>query len=158
MNTNKNINLYYKGGNSMVSYWAMKTFKDWSRDFINNSEIGLDEDGVSLNYLSYSVPDLPTVLSNPRLLRRFDQFCKWAKIGDYVIVGTGQTTQFNIQVIGRIIGEYEFDSNKQPYRHFRKIELLKIFETPIQVEKWGQVQRIENVDQNDFVDTLIKCL
>ncbi|WP_228550222.1 transposase [Salinibacillus xinjiangensis] len=42
-----------------------------------------------------NIQHLPAVLDNPRLVRRFDQYCKWAKIGDYVKVGIGQTTQFN---------------------------------------------------------------
>jgi hypothetical protein len=93
----------------MSNFWVMKTFKEWAKVFVNNNEIGLDEDGVDNKYTSYNIQQLPSVLDNPRLLRRFDQFCKWAKIGDYVIVGVGQTTQFNMRIIGRITGEYEFD-------------------------------------------------
>lgn len=142
----------------MPNYWAMKTFKDWANDFVNNSEIGIDEEGVDNDYTTYSIQNLPSVLSNPRLIRRFDQFCKWAKKGDYVIVGIGQTTQFNMRIIGRIIGDYEFDHQHKPYRHFRKIEIMKVFNEPIQIEKWGQVQRIELVDDNDFIDTLVKSI
>ncbi|WP_226536416.1 hypothetical protein [Fictibacillus halophilus] len=145
----------------MSNFWVMKTYKEWAKVFVNNNEIGLDEDGVNNKYTSYNIQQLPSVLDNPRLLRRFDQFCKWAKIGDYVIVGVGQTTQFNMHIIGRIIGEYEFDnqhSQLRPYRHLRKIEIMKVFEEPIQVEKWGQVQRIELVDANDYIDTLAKSM
>lgn len=142
----------------MPNYWAMKTFKDWANIFVNNSEIGIDEEGVDNDYTTYNIQNLPSVLSNPRLIRRFDQFCKWAKIGDYVIVGIGQTTQFHMQIIGRITGKYEFDSQHNLYRHFRKIEIMKVFDTPIQIEKWGQVQRIELVDANDFIDTLVKSM
>ncbi|USK70051.1 hypothetical protein [Peribacillus asahii] len=142
----------------MSNFWVMKTFKEWAGDFIANEEIGLDESGVDNNYTNYSVAQLSSVLDNPRLLRRFDQFCKWAKVGDYVIVGIGQQTKFNMKLVGRIIGDYEFEASHQPYRHFRKIELLKVFENPIPIEKWGQIQRIELVDDNDFIDTLVKSI
>ncbi|MFJ8265334.1 hypothetical protein [Peribacillus asahii] len=142
----------------MSNFWAMKTFKDWANAFVSNSEIGFDENGVDNDYTTYNVQQLPNVLENPRLVRRFDQFCKWAKIGDYVIVGVGPTTQFNMRLIGRIIGDYEFDNQHTPYRHFRKIEIMKVFNEPIPIEKWGQVQRIELVDDNDFIDTLVKSI
>jgi hypothetical protein len=142
----------------MPNYWAMKTFKDWANAFQNISEIGIDEQGVDQDYTTYDIQNLPSILSNPRLIRRFDQFCKWAKIGDYVIVGVGQTTQFNMQIIGRITGGYEFDSQHNLYRHFRSIEIMKIFNNPIPVEKWGQMQRVELVDDNDFIDTLVKSI
>lgn len=142
----------------MSNFWAMKTFKDWANTFVTNSEIGFDEDGVNRDYTSYNIQQLPTVLDNPRLVRRFDQFCKWVKIGDYVIVGVGQTTQFNVRIIGRVTGEYVFDSQHNPYRHYRKIEIMKVFNEPKLIEKWGQVQRIELVDDNDFIDTLVKSI
>lgn len=142
----------------MPNYWAMKTFKDWASVFENRCEIGIDENGADSNYITDSRQNLISALSNPRLLRRFDQFCKWAEIGDYVIIGTGKTTQFNMQIIGKIKGEYEFDSQYKPYRHFRKIEIIKEFNEPIQIEKWGQVQRIEAIDANDFIDTLVKSI
>lgn len=142
----------------MSNFWAMKTFKEWSNAFVINCEIGFDEDGVDNKFTSYDINQLPSVLTNPRLVRRFDQFCKWAKIGDYVIVGIGQTTQFNMRLIGRITGDYEFDDQHLPYRHFRKIEIMKVFNEPILIEKWGQVQRIELVDDNDFIDTLVKSI
>jgi hypothetical protein len=49
-------------------------------------------------------------------------------------------------------------SQLRPYRHLRSIEIMKVFEEPIQVEKWGQVQRIELVDANDYIDTLAKSM
>jgi len=131
----------------------MKTFKDWANFFISNEEIGMDEEGVDKNYAEYSKDNPP--IDNERILRRFDQFCKWVKKGDYIIVGIGQTTKFNIKIIGRILGDYEFDANKTPYRHSRKIEIMKVFDEGIEIEKWSQVQRIELVDNNDFIDTLV---
>jgi hypothetical protein len=136
----------------------MKTYKEWAKSFVTNSEIGFDEQGVDGKYTEYKLDQLPNVLENPRLVRRFNQFCKWAKAGDYVIVGTGPTTQFNMKLIGRVVGEYEFDVNHLLYRHYRKIEIMKVFAEPILIEKWGQVQRIELVDDNDFIDTLVKSL
>lgn len=142
----------------MANYWAMKTFKEWANLFITNSEIGLDEEGVDKKYTDYALSQIPNVLSNPRIQRRFDQFCKWVKVGDYIIVGTGRTTKFNMKIIGRVVGEYEFDVNHGPYRHYHKIEIIRVFEKPVPVEKWDQMQRIELVDDNDFFDTLVKNL
>lgn len=139
----------------MTNYWAMKTFKDWADEFISKEEIGLDEEGVDNNYLDYAKNSLP--LENKRILRRFDQFCKWASTGDYVLVGIGQTTKFNAKLVGVITGDYIFDSSRQSYRHIRKIEILKVYDEPVEIEKWGQVQRIELVNNNDFIETLIEC-
>jgi predicted Mrr-cat superfamily restriction endonuclease len=137
----------------LAGYWVMKTYKDWADSFIFNEEVGFDEDGVDQNYKDYTKDNPP--IDNERLLRRFNQFCKWVKIGDYVIVGTGPIGKFNIKLIGRITGEYNFDADKTPYRHTRKIEIMKIFDTEIGVEKWSQAQRIELIDDNDFIDTLV---
>ena len=60
--------------------------------------------------------------------------------------------------IARIIGGYQFDSQHKPYRHFRQIEILKVFNTPISIDKWSQVQRLELVDDNDFIVTLLKSM
>lgn len=137
----------------MASYWVMKTYKDWADSFIANEEVGMDEEGVDENYSKYLKDNPP--IDNERILRRFDQFCKWVKKGDYIIIGIGQTTKFNIKIIGRVLGDYEFDANKTPYRHIRKIEIMKVFDEGIEIEKWSQVQRIELVDNNDFIDTLV---
>lgn len=137
----------------MTNYWTMKTFKDWADEFLANGEIGLDADGVDKNYLDYNASN--PAIENKRILRRFDQFCKWANPGDYVIVGVGQTTKFNAKLVGVITGDYRFDSSRQTYRHIREIEILKVYDEPIAIEKWGQVQRIELVDHNDFIETLL---
>ncbi|MFB1082474.1 hypothetical protein [Jeotgalibacillus sp. JSM ZJ347] len=142
----------------MTKYWAMKTYKEWANEFQNNSEIGIDEQNVDNEFTTYDKTQLTSILDNPRLVRRFDQFCKWMKKGDYVIIGVGQTTQFNMQLIGRIISDYEFDNSRKLYRHFRRIEILKSFDQPIKVEKWGQVQRVELLDSNDFIETLVISL
>ena len=142
----------------MVNYWAMKTFKDWANLFIKNNEIGLGEEGVDKKYTDYEISEIPSALPNPRKQRRFDQLCKWVKVGDYIIVGIGRKTEFKMKIIGRVIGEYEFNANHIPYWHYRKIEIMRVFDKPVPVEKWSQMQRIELVDDNDFVDTLIKGL
>lgn len=91
-NLNYNVSIKGEGDSIMVNFWAMKTYKIWADVFIEESEIGMDEKGVDHNYTSYSTQQLSEILKNPRLIRRFDQFCKWAKMGDYVVVGVGQTT------------------------------------------------------------------
>ena len=136
----------------MTKFWVMKTFKDWSNDFVDKREIGLDEEGVDLNYLDYELSDKP--IGNDLILRRFDQFCKWAKVGDYVIVGIGQMTKFNMKIICKITGGYKFDEHNKPYRHKRDIEIIKCFDEPVEIKKWGQMQRFELIDIDDFMDTL----
>lgn len=76
-------------------------------------------------------------------------------VGDYLIVGVGQKIQFGMKTIGRISGPYRFDSSHQPYRHYRSIEVLRVFESPVPIDKWSQIQRIERVDLDDFIDTLV---
>lgn len=140
----------------MANYWVMKTFKEWADSFIENSEIGLDEKGVDQNYNQY--PHNQPPLDNVRILRRFNQFCKWAQQGDYVVVGVGQTTTFKMKLIARITGDYNFDPNHPLYRHIRKVEIMKVFDEPIDIEKWSQTQRIELIDDNDFIDSLVSVL
>ena len=138
----------------MNNYWAMKTFGDWADIFIQQSIIGIDEEGVDDDYRNYQQNNCP--ITNPRVERRFKQFSKWLNIGDYVAVGVGQQTHFNLKMIARVISDYEFDASiTNAPRHFRKIEILRLFSDPIPVEKWSQFQRLEFVDNNDFLDTLI---
>lgn len=137
----------------MTKYWTMKTFKVWADEFISKGEIGLDEEGVDKSYFDYNSSN--PAIENQRILRRFDQFCKWVNVGDYVIVGIGQTTKFNAKLVGVITGDYQFDLSRQTYRHIRKINILKVYDEPVEIEKWGQVQRIELVDNNDFIETLL---
>ena len=92
-------------------------------------------------------------LTNPRIARRFDQFCKWMNVGT-PIVGVGQKIQFGRRP-SVILGPYRFDSSHQPYRHYRSIEVLRVFESPVPIDKWSQIQRIERVDLDDFIDTLV---
>lgn len=139
----------------MVNYWTMKTFKNWADEFITNEEIGIDEESINKNYLEYVKSKPP--IDNKRILRRFDQFCKWANVGDYLIVGIGQMTKFNAKLVGVITGDYKFDASREPYRHIRKIRILKVYDEPVEIEKWSQVQRIELVDNNDFIETLVEC-
>jgi predicted Mrr-cat superfamily restriction endonuclease len=141
----------------MNNYWAMKTYEEWANFFINHTEVGIDEDGVNDNYRSYQQDNCP--ITNPRIDRRFKQFCKWANIGDYVAVGIGQQGSFNLKLIGRIVSDYEFDASRVTGpRHFRKIEVLRVFTTPISIEKWSQLQRLDSLNHNDFLDTLVNYL
>jgi hypothetical protein len=73
-------------------------------------------------------------------------------------VGVDQTTTFKMKLIARITGDYYFDPNHPLYRHIRKVEIMKIFDEPINIEKWSQTQRIELIDDNDFIDTLVRVL
>jgi hypothetical protein len=63
-----------------------------------------------------------------------------------------------MRLIGRITGEYEFDNKHKPYRHFCKIEIMKVFYEQILIDKWVQVQRMELVDDNDFIETIVMSI
>jgi hypothetical protein len=139
----------------MSKFWVMKTFMEWADLFVVNGEIGIDEKDADKDWTGYTRGNLSACLTNPRIARRFDQFCKWMNVGDYLIVGVGQKIQFGMKTIGRISGPYRFDSSHQPYRHYRSIEVLRVFESPVPIDKWSQIQRIERVDLDDFIDTLV---
>lgn len=136
----------------MTKFWVMKTFKDWSNHFIEKREIGLDEDDIDLNFLNYNSGYKP--IESDLILRSFDKFCKWSNRGDYVVVGIGKMTTFNMKIICKITGEYNFNEYNTPYRHKRGIEIIKCFEEPIELKKWRQIQRIDSIDIDDLMDAL----
>jgi len=140
----------------MSKFWAIQTDKVWSDLFVANEEVGIDEEDAGIDLAGCTPDSLSACVTNPRIARRFGQFCKWMNIGDYLIVGVGKQVQFGMKVIARISGPYRFDRCHQSYRHCRRIEVLKVFENPIPIDKWSQIHRLERVDLDDFIDTLVR--
>lgn len=147
----------------MKKYWVMKTFQDWWTTFQINNVIGIDEGGVDQNYLSMTQAQVAQLLQdtnnnfNDYQNRVFKEFCRWMQIGDFVIIGTGQTTTFNISGIIRVIGDYRFDPNSEP-RHIREVEILKVFSVPIPMLRFIRTPRLELIDEEDFHDSIISML
>jgi hypothetical protein len=79
------------------------------------------------------------------------------QVGDFVIVGTGQVTDFNISGIARVIGNYYFDQNNEP-RHLRNVEILKAFNNPRPMRRFSRTSRLELIDENDFHESIISLL
>ena len=77
----------------------MKTYLEWWDTFQGEEIIGIDQDGIDKNYLEYSQNEIENLISDgltESIERNFKQFCCWMNSGDYVIIGTGQQTKFNI--------------------------------------------------------------
>ncbi len=147
----------------MKKYWVMKTFQDWWLNFQRDNVIGIDEDGVEQDYLGISQNQIDQLLQNTNnnfneyQNRVFKEFCKWMQNGDLVIIGTGQTTTFNISGIVRVTGNYRFDSNAVP-RHIRNVEILKVFPNPLSMLRFIRTPRLELIDEEDFHDAIISLL
>jgi len=147
----------------MKKYWVMKTFQEWWINFQRDNVIGIDESGVDQDYLGISQNQIDQLLQdtnnnfNEYQNRVFKEFCKWMQTGDLVIIGTGQTTTFNISGIVRVVGNYRFDSSSEP-RHIRNVEILKVFQNPLSMLRFIRTPRLELIDEEDFHDAIISLL
>lgn len=138
----------------------MKTYLEWWDTFQGEEIIGIDQDGIDKNYLEYSQNEIENLISDgltESIERNFKQFCCWMNSGDYVIIGTGQQTKFNISGICRVEDDYTFDLNFYP-RHIRKVKFLKIFNDPIPLQRFARVARLELIDEIDFQESIISLL
>ncbi|KJS15753.1 MAG: hypothetical protein VR69_12105 [Peptococcaceae bacterium BRH_c4b] len=142
----------------MRNYWVMKTFKDWWTIFVSSKIVGIDEDGIDDNYLTITNGDLDYATTNLGINdekdRFFRNFCKWMQIGDYIIIGTGKQTEFNVVGIVRVISDYIFDANAVP-RHYRSVEFLKTKDYPgIEMNRFKRASLIEHITEQDFVEAI----
>jgi len=161
---------YYLGGKTMNVY-LMKTFKEWAERFMNGNPtpfVAIDEPGVDMDYgklteakKSILFEQLDKQSDTKRrwgLIRTFfDRFYDDISIGDILVLGTGQTTKFNVYAIVRIKSDsYYITAPSSEYsRHRRNVEILWMGE-PFQVEKWGWARRIELLDTKDRLKEFIK--
>ena len=147
----------------MKKYWAMKTFPEWWATFQRESIIGIDEEGVDVDYSSLTqkgVDQLLTARNNKfgeYQNRVFQQFSRWMQVDDYAIIGTGQTTTFNISGIVRVAGHYQFKKASEP-RHIRRVEILKVFSQPRPMLRFMSAQRLELIDEADFHESIVSLL
>ena len=147
----------------MKKYWVMKTFQEWWGSFQNTHFIGIDEEGIDSNYLHLSQSEIEALLAdgsnnfNDYQNRVFKEFCKWMQVDDFIIIGTGQTTAFNISGIARVTSAYRFDSSYQP-RHIRNVELLKVIAPPRPMQQFIRTPRLELIDEADFHEAVISLI
>jgi hypothetical protein len=144
----------------MKRYWAMKTYLKWWDTFQDGEIIGIDQNGIDKNFSNYSDEEIEKLLSKgltESIERNFKQFCSYMNPGDYVIIGTGQQTKFNISGICKVEGEYIFDENYYP-RHIRKVKFVKFFKNAIPLQRFARVARLELIDEIDFQEAIISLL
>jgi hypothetical protein len=79
------------------------------------------------------------------------------QVDDYAIIGTGQTTTFNISGIVRVVGRYQFKKALEP-RHVRRVEILKVFPRPRPMLRFISAQRLELIDEADFHESIVSLL
>ena len=147
----------------MKKYWVMKTFPEWWVTFQRESIIGIDEKGVDVDYSALSQKGIDRLLMarNSKFgeyqNRVFRQFCRWMRVDDYVIIGTGHTTTFNISGIVRVVGHYQFKKAAEP-RHIRRVEALRVFSQPRPMPRFMGTQRLELIDEADFHESIVSLL
>jgi predicted RNA-binding protein with PUA-like domain len=145
----------------MKKFWAMKTFQGWWATFNANGVVGIDQDGVDQDYTTYSDAAIAGLLSgdgySEYIDRVFREFCKWMEVGDLVIIGTGKVAKFYISGIVRITSDYYFDPKSEP-RHLRRVEILKAFDNPPEMQRFLRTSRLELIDENDFHESIISLL
>lgn len=138
----------------MSKVWLMKSYRSILGEFIKNEEIGLEEDGIDREY---SLVDSQAFFNKNRL-RDFDRFCKHMAIGDFVILGLGSKEEFAIKLIGRISSDYSFDMMDDYYRHKRKIEIIKVLEEEVEIDRWASIKSLELIDQAEALENIVRYL
>lgn len=136
-----------------MKFWAMKTYKSFLDYFIENKEIGIEEDGVDYSYIIMEEKlDEKTVV-------KFNRFCKYIEKNDYIFMGYGEQDKFRLKMICKIDGDYRFDMVDDVCRHKRPIEILKIFDEEISIGELCDVIAIENIESREAIDILIsRCM
>lgn len=153
-----------------MNVYLMKTFREWAERFINNEKpfVALDENGIDLDYGKLSSADKTKLFKeldeNADKKRRwgqiqtfFDRFYEKVKPQDIIVIGTGQTTKFNVYAIVRVTSDsYYVDSaDSWDSRHRRDVEVLWSGE-PFLVDKWGWARRLEVLDTPDRLKEFIE--
>jgi len=136
----------------MEKFWVLKTYRSMLEDFIPNKSIGIDQDGIDVEYSMYD----ENLGDDPSILRNFDRFCKYMTRGDYVFLGVGDRESYKLKAIGKIIGDYRFNMLDDVVRHRRDIEILKLFKDELEIPRWKDLKDIELVDSSEAMDYIIK--
>jgi hypothetical protein len=149
----------------MTQYWSMKTFVEWWNVFRSSNVIGIDQEGVNGDYRTLSDPQIQQLLTNTALNdpytdykdRVFREFCKWMQIGDLVVIGTGQTTVFNLAGVARVTGDYYYNGERAP-RHLRSVEFLAIPSSPRPMQRFARTSRLELIHETDFHEAILSLV
>ncbi len=139
----------------MEKFWVFKTYRSMLEDFLPNKSIGIDRDGIDVEYTIYE--EKPS--DDPNLLRSFDRFCKYMSKGDYIFLGVGDREAYSLKAICKVDGDYRFNMVDDVARHRRDIEVLKIFDEELPMDAWNDLKDIDLVDSREAMDYIIKyCL
>jgi hypothetical protein len=130
--------------------------------FQRQNVVGIDEEGVNADYQSMSETDLQRLLTNPGEYteykdRVFREFSKWMQRDDLIIIGTGQTTAFNLAGVARVRGDYFFDVAREP-RHLREVEFLAIPQAPRAMQRFARTSRLELIHEADFHEAILSLV
>lgn len=138
----------------MEKFWAMKSYKSLVENFIELGEIGIDQDGIDVEYSIFQ-GDLP---NKNLVVRNFDRFCKYMDKGDYIFIGIGERDRFRLKLIGKITGDYRFNMADDVLRHRREIEILREFKEEIEIATWQDIKEIESINSSEAMDIILKYL
>ncbi|MED0876599.1 hypothetical protein [Bacillus mobilis] len=153
-----------------MNIYLMKTFQKWAERFINNDKpfVALDEPGIDLDYGKLNNSDKAKLfkeLDETAIKKRrwgqiqtfFDRFYEKVKPQNIIVVGTGQTTKFNVYAIVRVTSDAYYVNlpNSEDSRHRRNVEILWHGE-PFLVEEWGWARRLEVLDTPDRLKEFIE--
>jgi hypothetical protein len=145
----------------MTQYWSMKTFAEWWTVFREGNVVGIDQDGVDADYQSMSDEDVQRLLTNEGYTefidRVFREFSKWMQRDDLIIIGTGQTTVFNLAGVARVRGNYFFNGARTP-RHLREVEFLAIPQAPRTMQRFARTSRLELIHEADFHEAILSLV
>lgn len=139
----------------MSKVFLMKTFQKWFDFFTHENVIGLDnKESIDKAYKDMTDKEKLRIFSNlsrPGTYKKFfDLFTDEIEVNDIVILGTGQTTKFNVSAIAKVTGDYEFiykyGTEGLP-RHIRKVN-MHLIDPTFQFDKWGWSRRIEKLDDS----------
>nr|WP_145404249.1 hypothetical protein [Paenibacillus xylanexedens] len=152
----------------MVNVWLMKTYLDWSKEFLNKNYIAIDEEGVNDGYGTLSSVQRKQLFDDLKekepkrryghIQRFFDQFYDEVKAGDILVLGTGQTTKFFVTAVVKIKGTPYFhkSNDSKDARHRFDVEILWQGPPPVEYSQWGWANRLEKLDTVDRLSQFVE--
>jgi predicted Mrr-cat superfamily restriction endonuclease len=140
----------------------MKTFVEWWGVFHRDNIVGVDQEGVDVDYRTLSDTQIQQLINNGMseyIDRTFREFVQWMQIGDFVLIGTGQMTVFNLAGVAKVTGDYRFDPTRQVGpRHIRDVQFRAIPSTPVPMQRFARTSRLELIHETDFHDAILSLV
>lgn len=131
----------------MANIWLMKTELKYLPQFITQNVVAIDEEGFDLEFHRMTEQQMLTALqqnqrSHPqRIINFFNDFEYEMAVNDIVVIGSGKSSEFKATAIGKITGNYQFDSHVNGLRHLRSARLTSI-PSPIDCGNWRCAKRV----------------